>query len=130
VALRTALLGALIFLASAPRGSVAQSVPPAETVVTQYLTNLGWTDITFPSGVLESSCPTGYRCAFGYLALVPYEVDGNGGGMALVAMGTPTNPNAGSVIGNVGGAMDVNTLESYGVVPSQAEALINQLDAL
>ncbi|HTW83982.1 MAG TPA: hypothetical protein VMD91_07955 [Candidatus Sulfotelmatobacter sp.] len=119
-----------IAIASSGSTASAQAAPGPETVALQYLTNLGFTSVTFPSGVVESNCPTGYRCTFGFLALVPYEVGGNGGGVALVAMGTLTNPNAGSVIANVGGAMDVADLESYGVVASQAESLISQFDAL
>jgi len=131
--LRLTVLLAMLLLVAVPteRSRVAaQATPTPEAIVQTYLSGLGITNVTFPDGYAESSCPAGYRCTGSYLALVPYEVGGLGGGTALVTVGTLTNPNAGSVIANTGGAMDVNDLESYGVVASQAQALISGLDAL
>lgn len=120
-----------IFLRGSATATAATS-SSLEATVLSYLQSQGYSGANFPNGTFSEtlSCPAGRDClSTGSVGLVPYQISGSdGGGVALVGVGTQTDPNAQYVLIAGGGALDVNSLEAFGLTSAEAQDLYNQFN--
>ncbi len=122
-----AIVVSLLALVTIP-SRVAATDDYAQSVTRAYLNGLGYANVTFLHASFYGACPQGFYC-LGWTAIVTFTVSSNGeGASSALVTGGSRCPTCGTVLIAGGGALDVASIESYGVPASQAQDMVNQFN--